>query len=300
AFPDENEPVGAVATYTTGNWIIDLVLLPALIEGGPRHSDQSLYAIDVMHDLAEALGMPGRAGVIIAANNTDTNRGAAINEVHARIFTIGGGTSIMVTEGIEIYGEVYLQTGKAAEDATGGDIDAAGQAYQFGLEWNHTVGNPMPIRAGFNYFYISGDGDTSATDDEANRFAAYENVNQLMIMENQYLGFDWDSNYTGFKLMGGTAFTVMEENDLDVELVVGFLRTAEDVVLGTQSEDALGTEVDLKFNWSLNDQFSLQFALAFLTGSDVLELAMDGGVPGSNPNSSDSADMYVLGFDMAF
>jgi hypothetical protein len=305
-FPDELQPVGATLTYSQDNWMIDVVLLPGVIEGGRPNADEALYAVDFWYTL-DSMGKGSRVGVIAALSSfaTNNNGGAAFAsatpEEHARVWTVGAGGVLKFMDGaLEVYAEGYFQSGKAGEAATE-DVDAAGRAFQIGVEYNHVVGNPMPIRVGANFTLISGDDDT-APDDEANRFGAYENVNDLLIIESMYYGFDWDSNYQAFKFNAGTAFSVAGGKDnLEVDLVVGITEAAEEVGTATVNEDKLGNEVDLKVRWHLSKQASLWLAGGWLFGSDILELGMNGGAsPGTNPQAEDSAYLYVMGLNLRF
>jgi hypothetical protein len=304
-FPIDVQPLGGMATYGWGDHRIEVVILPAVAEGGRPNGDEALYATDFWWDLPQ-VGKGSRVGVIVALSSVQTDQPALVNppsNEHGRIWTVGGGGTFKLFDGgLELYGEAYAQLGKASETAAGDEVDAAGRAFRVGVEWNYTVGNPMPIWAGFNYTHLSGDDDTNLNDDEANRFAAYNGVADLMILEDPYFGFDWDGNYEAFKFYAGTAFSVMgRKDDLEIGFIAGITKTAEDVGTGAVTEDKLGNEMDVRVKWHLSKQASLTLAAAWLFGSDVLEAAMDAaGGPGSNPQANDSAYLYVLGFDVGF
>jgi hypothetical protein len=293
-FVQELLPVGATLTYTSGQISLDLVLLPNVIEGGSPNDDEALYALDLFWNLDNQVSKGSRVGVIAALSSFNTGG------EHSRVYTVGGGGSLRFMDGaLEVYAEGYMQFGKVDEDATGSDIDAAGTTFQVGLQWRHAVGNPMPIWAGINFTMISGDGDDAASaDDEANRFSAYESVSDLMILEDQYFGYDWDSNMQIVKINAGIALSFAGGKDnLELSAIAGFATAAEDVVTATGGEDAIGNEFDFKVKWLMSKQAALTFAVALLTGSDILEEAMGGA---AGVQAEDSAYIWTFGADLRF
>ena len=311
AFSDELEPVGTALGWTEGPLHVDLVLLPAMIERGTLKEDEALYALDLLWAL-DSLGAGSRIGIIGGISTTPTNTVgvAANNNEHAKIYTVGGGGTLsFFDKALEFYGEGYFQRGKVGQNDQvalgGGDIQARGFTYQVGLEWHHVVGNPMPIWAGFNHFYVSGEKKDNSGGRTAGRFSGYESVNDLMIVEDQYFGFDWDSNITGFKISGGTKFSAAQKDDLEVSFIYGHLRTPQQVA-ADRHRHGLGEEVDLKANWSINKQFVLKAAIAVLWNSELLKTAMetdpvtDITTPGSNPRAERHTLLYTLGFDLTF
>lgn len=294
-FPEELEAVGATFTYSRNNLAFDLVVLPAVIEGGTPSGDEALYALDGWYRLDDK---GSKIGVIVACSTPGGNS-------HGRIFTIGVGADLKkLADGLEVYLEGYLQAGKSGEDATGGDVHAKGKALQLGAEYR--LQNDHDIWFGLNLTYLSGDGDNAAGGNgNTDRFVSYENVNDLMILEDQYFGFDWDSNYVAVKLMGGVSFSVGSgKNNLDLSAILGLARAAEDVTWTTgtvagETSRKLGTEVDVKARWHLNKQASLTLGIAALFGSTILENSMvaDGA---SSSQSAASTFLYTLGIDLRF
>jgi hypothetical protein len=287
--PEELEPVGAVFTYVepaNKQFMLNVVLLPAMIEAGPSGDDESLYAVDFWYNL-DAVGKGSRVGVVLARHDHAASDG---------FYTLGAGVVLKgMSEGLELYGEVYTQFG-TANRAGGQDIDAGGFGGQVGLEYR--LGGEMKPWVGLNLTLLSGDDDTDPTDDEESRFLSYENVNDLAILEDMYLGFDWDTNYVAIKVSGGVTFSVAGGKDnLELSAVLGFCRTREDVRFPSGGEDALGNEIDVRARWILNRQAAITALFAYLTGSDVLEESMGGS---ANPDSEDNAMLYTLGLDLKF
>ncbi len=313
--PDELQPVGLWVRYVQDVLAVDLVALPAAVEGGSPSDDESIYAVNLLYGLPMA-GKDSRIGFIAAI--TTLGDAAPISPglpefsgSGSRIVTIGGGIVLRGpggVEGLELYAEGYFQSGDAGKydpDGSAGalpetDAEAAGRAFQAGAEYRHTVGNPMPVWVGVNYTQVSGDDDTSIGDDEINRFLGYESVNDLLILEDMYFGFDIDTNYTVLKVNGGIAFSVAGgRNNLEVEVWFGSARTSEDIFFGgaVGTEDELGNEIDVKAKLILGKQMTLRAGVAFVTGSDLLEQSMGGS---ANPDSDDAATLFVVGMDVRF
>jgi hypothetical protein len=306
AFAEFAQPVGAVFTYQEGAIVVDLVLLPTVNdEGGDPSDDDQLYALDGMLNLDSlGLGQGSRVGVIAALTAVRTDAADFVtpgnDEGRTRMITLGGGTTLKVLESLEAFLEGYVQTGKGGELLSGQRVAKGGHAVRFGLEWHHTVANPMPIWAGINFTHISGEKDRpgEALNRKASRFAAYESVSDLMILEDPYFGFDWDSNFQATKISGGLSLTTVTENDLDLMFIVGITRAVNSLDVPTGgTENKLGNEVDIKATWHMTKQFALRLNLAYLWGSTLLEKAMGGA---GNPHSSDTAFLFVLGWDLTF
>jgi hypothetical protein len=299
--PDELDPVGVVLTYSRDALTLDFVLLPAVIEGGNPSADEGLAAVDFWYNL-DSVGKGSRVGAILALMSFgDVGAGVgSLSGSHSAVFTLGGGVDLKLMNGqLEVYGEIYLQFGDAGKirgAATDSDLDAGGMAfnagavYSFGGEMNPWVGASLTL--------ISGDGDTvGGTDDTVDNFLAYDNVSDLIIIEDMYFGFDWDTNYFAIKFSGGLSLSVGAKNNFGLEAILGITRTNEDVQFATSSEDALGTEFDVKAKWHVSKQATLQAAVGLLFGSDVLEEGMGGS---ANSDSDDSAMLYTIGADLRF
>lgn len=298
-FPDELMPIGGVIVYHVGPWHVDIVILPAVVEGGEPAADESMYAFDVMFKLDDA---GSRIGAIFAVNSFASNTGADLDEETALI-TIGLSADLrdFLLKGLEVYGEFYLQTGKAGQVVVGAaeeSIDANGRAAQIGFEYHHVVGNPMPIWFGLNLTWYSGDGDDAASnDDEVDRFASYESVNDLLILENMYYGFDVDSNYRVIKIHAGARFSAIRENDLKVDVLLGLARQNEASNFGTSTEDALGNEVNVRAVLDVTKQVLFRMSFAMLVGSDLVEESLRAG---GSPDPDDSAWIWSFGTDVRF
>jgi hypothetical protein len=298
-------PVGVTLTYVKDNVTIDVVALPMVIEGGNPSEDEALYALDLWYNLDSAVSKGSRLGLIVAVNNIGPGLPtvpAGIGNHRTGVVTLGGGIVLNgLADGLEIYGEGYIQFGNAGQQVTAGEEDevkAKGKAGQVGFEYR-IPGNVNNMWLGANVTYVSGDGDDSANDN-VDTFLGYENVRDLLILEDQYFGFDVDVNYTAFKISAGATFSVGQgKNNVDFMVIAGFARANEDVVISsTEGEDKLGNEFDATFVYHVNKQVNVHTAFAYLAGSDILEEAMGGGSSGSD--ASDKAMLATLGFDVKF
>jgi hypothetical protein len=282
---DELDPVGAWLQYKRQAFLVDFVFLPMVVEGGEPQQDEALYAVDFFYNLDDK---GSRVGAILALSSfagSDTS-----------VFTLGGGATLRnLVPNLELYGEIYFQFGNAGTIG-GTSLDAGGFAFQIGAQYQ--LPGEMAPWVGANITWISGDGDDNPTDDEVGNFLSYENINDLLILEDMYFGYDWDANYFAIKLSGGLALSVGGgKNNLELSAILGITRTVEDVQFTSGGEDRLGNEIDVKARWILTKQASLHAAIALLFGSDVVEQSMeDLGVPGAD----DSTILYMLGADLRF
>lgn len=292
---DEIDPVGAVGTWKSGLMQLDVVFLPAVIEGSSAGNDEALYAADFFYTLDEKSG--SRLGAILAVGS-----GPGRN---TSIITLGGGLSWKSIPNLDLYGEVYVQFGNAGTVVIAGqdeNLDAAGKALQIGAAYTLQGNNPVVLGAKITYFSGDGDDPVTSTDTDVEAFVGYENVNDLAILEDMWWGLDIDTNYTALKIHGKISFGA-----IDLAAILGIVTANEDVenigTTGTSDEDAWGQEFDVKATWNLNKQFNLHVLLAMLMGSDILEGGMEQGAGGTRPVSRDEGDsaiLYAIGFDLKF
>jgi len=298
---DELEPVGLVLTYGRDALRVDAVILPAIIEGGFNNADEGLYALDFMYGL-DSVGKGSRIGAIIALHQFAAPAGPG----GEMMFTIGGGGDFwLMDRALELYAEAYGQFGTVSKPPAGASVKAGGLAFQLGADY-HLPNNQNNIHGGINYTYYSGDKDTTANN-KMDRFAAYQNIHDLMILEDMYTGFDWDSNYWAFKVDGGFALSLGSgKNNLELSAIVGLARTqatdtftpgGPSLLTAPVNTKKLGNEIDVKARWLLNKQASINIGVGFLFGSDILKNSMLAN--GDNRDKSGS-ELYTIGLDVKF
>jgi hypothetical protein len=282
--PEELEPMGVWLRWERTSLALDLVALPAVIEGGSPHNDESLYAVDLFY----TVGSKGsRIGLIVAVVNDPGGR--------STVYTYGGGVSWRGVENFEIYGEIYFQNGWNNGPAPGvTPIQVGGRAFQVGARYD--VGGDLKPWVEANLTYYSGDGDPVANG-KSSSFLSYENIHDLLILEDMYLGFDWDTNYRAIKISGGVAMNAAKKNDLRLMAILGLTQTAQPVRFPGDFTHKLGNEIDVKIAWDLTKQVVVDAAVGFLFGSKVLEDSMGG--PGA-PHADNKTILFTLGMDLRF
>jgi hypothetical protein len=292
--PQELEPVGFWVTWVNREITIDLVALPAVIEGGPASQDESFYAGDFWYAL-DSVGRGSKVGAIFAINHLSNFNLAA--PVHATIFTVGGGANLRMLDGaLDLFGEAYFQFGDGQNipgTAAGQTARADGYALSFGAQY--TIPN-NPVWIGGKFCYLSGDND-AAPNKKIDSFISYEGNNDLMILQDMYLGLNWNTNYWAFTVNAGFAMSIGGgKENLRIDGIVGITRTAEDVQFATTKTSALGDEFDINARWILTKQASIHFGIGFLFSSSVMKdtIQADGG------DAKSTAIMYVLGADLKF
>ncbi len=263
-FADELQPAGFQIAYARESFTAGLFLLPAILEGGDSSIDEAAYGIWALFAPKE-LGEGTRFGVIVAVDSFELS--------NTSVWTVGGGLDFHgLLDGLEIYGEVYFQFGRAGVNSDGDVLSAGGWAFQVGAEYRFPD-NARNLWFGIDFTWVSGDGDRE--DDSVQTFLSYENVNDLLILEDRCFGLDLDTNYLSLKLAGGMAFTLGSgaiQNNLEI-LVRGGLNLLhhELTLAGGDDSRRIGHEIDLRAKLSVTKQMSFDTAVGFLLGSEVLE-----------------------------
>jgi hypothetical protein len=281
---EELEPAGLWLRYGRERLVIDLVALPAVIEGGPPHQDEALYALDLFYKLDEK---GSRIGLIASAT---AGRSGSL------IYTYGGGVDWKGSGSFDFYTELYFQNGESGIGGVGPAFSVGGHAGQVGVEYA-IPGDANPW-VGANLTYFSG---TDRANGKSSSFASYENVHDLMILEDMYLGFDWDTNYRAIKISGGFALNAGGKGNLRFSGIVGLCQTAQTVrfvaIPVPENTHKLGNEADVRADWDFTKQLSFGVGIAFLWGSEVLEDSMGGQGVG---NATLHTMLFTVGTDLRF
>jgi hypothetical protein len=282
--PEELEPVGLWVRYGREKLVLDIVALPAVIEGGSPHNDEAFYAIDLFYKLDDK---DSRIGLIASASS---GSGGSL------IYTYGGGFDWKGSGSFDIYGEIYFQNGQSDFGGLNPSVNVGAYAYQVGVEY--IVPGDAKSWIGANMTYYSGDSEANG---KSSSFQSYENVHDLMILEDMYLGFDWDTNYRAFKFSGGFATNAGGKGNLRLSAIVGLCQTARAVQFAAipvpENTRKLGNEADLRVDWDFTKQLALSAGVAYLWASKVLEDSMGG--PGG-PNASQHTILFTVGTDLKF
>src|SRR5260370_37733710 len=96
-----------------------------------------------------------------------------------------------------------------------------------------------------------------------------------MILEDMYLGFDWDTNYRAVKIAGGFATNAGGKGNLRIGCIVRICQTAKAVRFVTlpspETTSKLGNEADITATLDFTKQLSLNAGIGNLWRSQVLE-----------------------------
>lgn len=254
--PEEFTPMGIWVRYGRESLAFDILALPGVIEGGALTADEAFYAMDLIYKLD---GKGSQIGLIVSMTSDPGG--------FTTTLTFGGGFDYRGMENLEFYGEIYFNRGQVAAGVT-----ADGYAYQVGAVF--TTGGELKPWFALNFTYYSGDPDPVANN-RASGFSAYENIHDLLILEDMFLGYDWDSNYRAIKVSGGLALNAGALNNLKLGVMAGFAQTAHAVQFGgLGTTHRLGTEIDGRAQWEVTRQVSVNFGIGLLYGSKVLQNSM--------------------------
>lgn len=196
----------------------------------------------------------------------------------SNLWTLGAGADWYVDEGraLEVFVEAYGQLGSLIEEA-GIKVDKeAAWAAQAGL------------RRRFEEFWIEASvawltGDQNPADGSDQAFQSYENVDQFLLVEDNEVGLDLDTNLRSVKLSAGTGLGpgLIAAGDLCGRLDVGWFQLDEPLadVFGGRlaSQEDVGVEVDGSVIWQAFEQLDFRLRAGWLFSSDVLEALTPSG-----------------------
>lgn len=290
---------------------------------GAKRNEDLLFGVNVDYKLP---GDNNVAKVLLSKfNNPSTNMD---------IMTIGVGADYFgATPNLELYGEVYMQSGTASNNGNNAagkpcDVDQAATAFRLGGRYD-IANNPLKPWAGLSYWAISGGDDSSIYKKgsvkytENNHFISYEDFQSTLILEDSLWGLNLNSNYTAIKIEGGitTSLTLGgEKTDVDLRILFGmfsfdtvpYIRNAgpdgflyvgaDDTV--DKSKTGIGTEIDIVAILHYTENLSFTLGLGMLSGSDFF-----GGIDVDNTNNSatkkdtdnfDSMTLVTIGLNLKF
>lgn len=258
-FRDTMEPVGARFRFESiAEDSIDFKvwLLPVVgnedVGGEAPDEDEAMYMANLDWYLPD-IGEDSKLMVLVAWMQGGD---AGVNGLNGTgrdmdVITFGLGIDVrgIGDPGLELFGEVYFQTGSAGRTAalafpgadgvagTADDIavagnqklDANGIAFNLGIRYEalDTRGHPW-FEVG--YTYVRGDDRTGTGDGDYEGFISYENVDDFAIVEGNELGLDIDTNYEAIKVKGGLRFSSEHGQDnIHLDLKVGFFSFDQEI-----------------------------------------------------------------------
>jgi hypothetical protein len=245
-------------------------------EGGPAHDDQWLYGARFDMNFLDK-DKPSHLILIASVFSNDGN--------DHRVYTFGGGTGLRVKD-LTFHIEGYGQTGEYGEyhDVLG-DEDIESQR-----AWAGVVGlyyrpetSKEPDQAKFLTPFFSasaraysGDNGENAlagpagNDPRARRnrdFLSMEANNELLILEDDVLGLDVDSNYWSVRVGAGLRLSLIEPSDFELGALYAFSRCMERVgfdLAGADARKTLGHEADLRARWFVSEHCTFGTAFGIL------------------------------------
>ncbi len=161
-----------------------------------------------------------------------------------------------------------MQFGDAAAD-----VDAAGYAVQINADYK--INNSK-----IGLMFAQGSGDDDATDNDADEFVNYlfstyrHNTMAgyaLAVPGSAKFGNNSGlSNLTIYQLNGSTSVTCpLTGKPLSLRGALNYLETTEDVAVGGNNEDEIGTEIFGVAAWKLNSNLSYQVEASYVWTDDV-------------------------------
>lgn len=282
---DTLEPVGLRLHYDLWDWLMAELVTVTAIERGNLRNDESLHLLYVNGTDGRNLAFFGLAAL------TNGNPGRRGDEV----WTFGIGLDRFSSDKAwEAFGQVYTQFGELYEDAglSPGNLDKRRVwAYQVGLR-------RYADRWWLEVLHEYRSGDNRPTDTQDNAFQSYENVDTLLILEDDEVGLDVDTNYKALKaaVEVGPIELSSQVREIRLRADFGFFKSDEPWFLGTQKyvdgEQNIGSELDTKILWAYDPSTTLSFTLAWLANSEILERL--------TPSEEESAFATLFGVDVRF
>ena len=260
-FRDTMEPVGVRFRYESiAEDSIDFKvwLLPVVgnedIGGEAPDEDEAMYMANLDWYLPD-IGEDSKLMVLVAwMQGGDGGAGTSGLTGTGRdmdVITFGLGIDVrgIGDPGLELFGELYFQTGSAGRTAAlafpgvdgiagtaddiavagGQKLDAGGMAFNVGLRYEslETRGHPW---FEVSYSFHRGDDKVGTGDGDYQGFISYENVDDFAIVEGNDLGLDVDTNYSAIKVKGGLRFSSEHGQDnIHLDLKVGFFSFDEEI-----------------------------------------------------------------------
>jgi hypothetical protein len=278
------DATGFVFTYDSGNqWMLDLTFLTVQETASTSVDDITMLGAFFEYVFGEGQHLHANLAVVDGDEASIT-----------QVIDFGAGilwSNVADIAGLDPYAEFHILSGDS-----GRAVDADAEAFRLGARWRfeNSSGNPW---IDLSYWSITGDATSSAGDDED--YASAENVEDLLIIESADYGLNIRNNYTAIKLSAGMSTTLnvagapSSQDNLDLEVRIGIVELEED---NGATDDEWGTEVDIIATWHLNKSVDVFAAIAFLSGSDLLEA----NTSSDTDIEDDSTTMFLFGTEVGF
>lgn len=296
-----SEPVGFLFCYKRDQLDVDLAIIPEVTPAGfGQGSKNSITYLSGMYNI-ETGDMAKKAGVILCAFDGGANPSAAVGSVGGnskQLITFGVGASLKFTKQLEVFAELYTQSGKAlsVQDTatTTKDVKTEGKAFDLGV--NYMINDNLWVE--LSYLLLTGNKTpTTGVDAKYEGFISAENNDEFKIVESNDWGFNLWNNYTriAFKVGYGTAVgsSKVQGNNLLLDFKLGNFKLEETIPTvflpagSSAMDDSLGNEIDLGMTYKVSDQAAFTVDFDYLFGADALETFTH--------NKEDKTWMFLLG-----
>lgn len=193
----------------------------------------------------------------------------------SRFWTLGLGSSVMASKTLELFAEGYGQLGTYIRNYdpavdppqlctdpkyTGKDIYQ--QAFGGRSGFKYTSPGAWKWHIGLEWWWLSG--DRERTDRRQQNFISYEDVDDLIILEENNYGYDLDTNYSALKFRTG----FKPSRDWSVNFLYANVRTARTLkanpTLGYRGWDKIGDEFDIQLKWDYTEDISFRAGMGLL------------------------------------
>jgi hypothetical protein len=249
-FRDRPDPIGLAVLHETGaiRWDTYLMILD---DGDSVSSDEGVYATFIEYH-------PSKHRMILL--NLTWTEGPGTDQ---SFLTWGLGFEMEGEPGEEIdyYGDLYFQDGDSGPNA-----DLSAWAARVGVRYRfEKVGNPwLALEASL----LSGDDNPTSSHDK--NFRSYESENGMLIVQDDRVGLDLDTNLESIIAEAGMHFNLWGTmpDHLRASLRLGMFQIHD---APTGVDDAVGTEIDVVIDWSYAESLTLNLHAGWLTGSDWLD-----------------------------
>jgi hypothetical protein len=320
-----SEAGGAILTWAIGDDVLlDLGAL-TVMEGGLTVKDTNIFFLNF--DFEFDLGGAEKA-IRVADSFEDRSLvnivAVAFLSEHSMVANVGLGFDLIFDVGrtleFEIYGEAHYQYGGKYYTETDTSVVPADRvlirhdAHAAYAGMRVKIMDEGRIRPYLDISYWRISGDTGDVNEENGDFMSMENVDTLLILEGDELGFDIDCNYWAIKAEIGFRLP-SALNAISIRITGGFfslLNTPKDITymndpaalypsyaqeFDPDTRKDLGIEVDLRIAWEVSEEAKIFLAGGMLFNSTVLENL---STMHNATDASDSTFCALAGIELKF
>jgi hypothetical protein len=253
---DESGFAGLTFAYTREKYQIGVGILQKSDSTAARQKERVFYA-NAIFDVTEDGSQVGIIACWSFAGADGPGRGREED-----VLTFGVAANVHVATDIDVFAEVYFNTGTVISNPGGTDTDAGGLGWKVG-GYIDFPGN-TPAWAELSIKSLSGADNTDATEREG--FFAYENDDDMLFYDSNEWGIDLDQNIMMIKLKAGVTLT----NGI---VLIGKLAMCDMIEDngGAITDDSYGMEFDATLEYPFTKNAKVYLTIALISGGDYWE-----------------------------